>query len=110
MAENLTYTIILSNGTALAGLELNGSNYISKDPIDKGVFALNTSPVTIETVDARGEVVAEEEHSHMELVRFDKTVPGEIWFALRDLDDQELFQLKIQSDIEYIAMMTDVEL
>jgi hypothetical protein len=34
----------------------------------------------------------------------------ECWFVLRELSSAELATAKLQSDIEYIALMCDVEL
>lgn len=42
-----TYTIVLSDGTELTGLTLNGNNFVSQEPIDPDIFKYNTSPVTI---------------------------------------------------------------
>lgn len=51
----------------------------------------------------------EETHENMELVQISK-VGKDYWFVLRDLTDQELRDLKTQADIEYIAMMADIDL
>lgn len=51
----------------------------------------------------------EETHENMELVQISK-VGKDYWFVLRDLTDQELKDLKTQADIEYIAMMADIDL
>ena len=45
----------------------------------------------------------------MELVQV-TVVDDRYWFVLRDLTTAELEQEKMKSDIEYIAMMCDVEL
>lgn len=45
----------------------------------------------------------------MELVQITRS-GKEYWFVLRDLSAQELKDLKTQANIEYIAMMTDVDL
>ena len=38
------------------------------------------------------------------------TVQDEYYFILRKLSEAELKEIKMKSDIEYIAMMTDIEL
>lgn len=38
------------------------------------------------------------------------TMNGQSWFVLRDMTPKELEQAKIKSDIEYLAMMCDVDL
>lgn len=97
------YKITLADGSVIDNLKLNGNNYISKTPIDEAMFADNCSPVMISDGDA------EENHSSMELVQITESA-GEYWFVLRDYSAEELAQMKMQSDIEYVAMMAGVEL
>ena len=42
-----TYSITLSDGTVLSGLELNGNNYIADGLIDDSVFAGKLGKITI---------------------------------------------------------------
>lgn len=95
-----TYKIILADGTILDNLKLNGNNFIAKYPVDAAIFEGNCSPV----------VINEEVHSNMELVQVTKNELGEYWFVLRDLSKTELAAIKTRADIEYLAMMCDVEL
>lgn len=97
------YKITLADGSVIDNLKLNGSNYISETPIDEAMFAYNCSPVTI------SDGVTEENHPSMELVQITES-SGKYWFVLRDYSTEELAQMKMQSDIEYIAMMAGVEL
>lgn len=101
--DNEIFRIVLSDGTEIENLTMNGNNYISKTPIDKSVFSGNLSPVKIY---AERE---EEAHESMALIHLTR-YGSEFWFALRDLTEPELREIKNRSDIEYIAMMTDVEL
>ena len=97
-------TVILSDGTRLANLTVNGDNFISTTEIDSDIFFNNTSPVIIDTEDL-GRVT----HSHMELVQV--THPdNNWWFVLRDVTQEELDKLKIRGDIDFIAMMSDIDL
>ena len=96
-------TVILADETRLADLELNGDNFISEEELTEDMFENNLSPVIIDTEDGRTT------HQHMALVQI--THPdGRWWFVLRDITDAELREAKIRGDIDYIAMMTDVEL
>lgn len=97
------YSITLADGTVIENLRLNGNNYISKEAVNETVFTDNCSPVTI------SDGSFEEIHSSMELVQIVEN-SGEYWFVLRDLSSNELSQMKMRSDIEYIAMMAGVEL
>ena len=95
--ENKTYSITLADGTII------GDNFISKTKISHDAFADNCSPVTI----SDGEV--EEVHENMELVQITE-MGDDYWFVLRDISKAEMEKIKMQSDIEYIAMMAGVEL
>lgn len=101
--ENKTYSITLADGTIIGDLKLNGNNFISKTNVSHDAFADNCSPVTI----SDGE--AEEVHENMELVQITE-MGDEYWFVLRDISKAEMEKIKMQSDIEYIAMMAGVEL
>ena len=95
-----TYKITLSDGTVLDNLKLNGNNFIANYPVESEIFKNNCSPV----------VINEEVHPNMELVQVTKNELGEYWFVLRDLSEAELAAIKTRADIEYLAMMCDVEL
>lgn len=101
--DDKIYTVNLADGTVLSNLRLNGNNYISLAEISPDIFAGNCSPVVI----SDGE--NEEIHENMDLIHVTKT-GDTYWFALRDLSVAELAQMKMQSDIEYVAMMAGVEL
>lgn len=98
------YRITLADGTEIGNLRLNGDNYISDTVIDKAVFTGNCSPVII------SDGTSEEIHENMELVQITEQVAGEYWFVLRDVSAEELVRIKMQSDIEYVAMMSGVDL
>lgn len=68
------------------------------------VFEGNLSHVVIE--DSEGNV---EEHDNMALVQIAK-YGKEYWFVLRELSAQEIRDAKTQANIEYIAMMADIDL
>lgn len=101
--EDKIYSITLADGKVLSNLRLNGNNFISLNPIYEETFSGNLSKVVI----SDGE--HEEIHNFMELVQIVK-MGKEYWFVLRDLSTAELSQMRMQSDIEYISMMTGVDL
>lgn len=88
----------------MEGLKLNGNNYISSKKLTEDMFEDNLSHVVF--TDSEGNT---EEHDNMALVQITK-VGKEYWFVLRDLTAQEIRDAKIQANIEYIAMMADVDL
>lgn len=97
------YKITLADGTEIRNLRLNGNNFISDAPISETIFDGNGSVVIVND----GET--DEFHENMELVQI-TPVGDEYWFVLRDLTAAELKQIKMQSDIEYVAMMAGVEI
>lgn len=97
------YKITLANGTEIGNLRLNGNNFISDTPIAATIFDGNCSSVIIN--DGEKDVL----HENMELVQI-TSVGDEHWFVLRDLTVAELEKIKMQSDIEYVAMMAGVEI
>jgi hypothetical protein len=101
---NKTYTITLADGTVLDNLKLNGDNFVSNTAINTDIFNGNCSPVII------SDGINSETHNHMELVQLTEQEPGKYWFVLRELSASELALIKIQSDIEYVAMMAGIEL
>lgn len=102
--DSKTYTITLADGTVLDNLKLNGNNFISNTPINADIFNENCSPVII------SDGINSETHNHMELVQLTEQEPRKYWFVLREISDSELALIKIQSDIEYVAMMAGIEL
>ena len=97
------FRIVLTDGTTLNNLTKNGDNFIANYNITSDIFDNNLSPVTI------FEDGLPEEHAHMELVQLIE-FENAMWFVLRDLTDRELKDLKFRADIDYIAMMTDVDI
>lgn len=97
------YRVTLADGTILDNLTMNGNNFISEETVDATVFDGTCSPIII------NDGTSDEIHEHMDLVQI-MDVDGKSWFVLRDIPQKELEQAKLKSDIEYIAMMCDVEL
>ena len=97
------YTITLADGTELTDLRLNGDNYISDEPVSEDIFDENCTPLIV----SDGET--EEVHENAELIQVAQ-YGSEYWITFRDLTQAELDNAKMRSDIEYLAMMTDVEL
>lgn len=91
--------ITFKNGLEIEA-EVNGSCYIVDSKLD---FPVDLSEVTV-TVGEDEKVLREVE------VNEAASVDGRYWFALRELTEQELKDIKTQADIQYLAMMTDVEL
>lgn len=98
------YTVILADETTLSNLELNGNNFIYDGNLSENIFSNNLSPVTIINSDGTEEV-----HEHMELIQIQR-IRGLWWFILNDVPSDKLQLARMRSDVDYIAMMTDVDL
>lgn len=102
--EDKRYKITLSDGTVLDNLRLNGNNFISNDTITKNMFLGKLNHVEITDNKNNTKI-----HENMELVQVTQYA-NEYWFILRDISSEELEKIKQRADLEYIAMMTGVEL
>lgn len=103
ISNEKTYTIILNNGMRIEDLKINGDNYISKIEVDPSILEGTLRNVVIND----GE--RDEIHNYMELIHLTKT-DDEWWFALRDIKPNDIVNMKLRSDIEYLAMMMDIEI
>ena len=97
------YTITLEDGTKIENLRLNGNNFISQEQIDPEIFDGNLGKVMIND----GE--NDEVHENMGLVQVTQ-MGKEYWFVLRDIPESEIANAKLRSDLDYLAMMTAVEI
>lgn len=100
---NTIYTIKLADGTKIENVHLNGNNYVVSGEIEAEVFDGNCAPLTIEH---DGEV---DVHDHAELVQVMK-YGTETWIVFRDLSEEEITTERNRADIEYIAMMANIDL
>lgn len=100
-----SFKITLADGTQFKNLKLNGNNYISKTKITEDDFKGKLSKVIIENETEK----TSEEFEHMELVQIVHYEDG-YYFVLRELSEQELKDIKIQGNLDYLAMMVDVDL
>lgn len=101
--DKKTYKVTLADGTVIDNLSMNGNNFVSSEAIESSLFEDNLSPVVI--YDGENE----ETHTSMSLVHV-TPMEDESWFALRDLTETELEAIKNRADIDYIALMCEVEL
>lgn len=101
--------ITLSDGTVLDNLALNGNNFISKQNVTRATFEGKLGNVVI-SADNEEEICGlVGEHKNMELVQIHK-YGSDFWFILRDIPAAELEMIRNRGDIDYVAMMTGVDL
>ena len=106
--EKGTFTITLADGTQIAGLELNGNNFVSKTKITPEQFEGKLSTVKI-----AGENYSDEEagfigtFKNMQLVQIQEYEDG-WYFILRTLTAAEIREMQINARLDYIEMMEDL--
>ena len=97
------YKLILADGTEIKNLTKNGDNYISDKKIDESIFRGNLSTLTITDGE---ETITMENAELIQQVEFD----GKFWICFRELSERELKDIDMEAKIEYLAMMTDVDI
>lgn len=97
------YTLTLADGTKLENLALSGNNFISDSKVDESVFEDNLATLTI--TDGETETVLH----NAELVQ--QVQYGEKWYLVfREPSAEERYRMEVDGKLEYLAMMTDVDL
>ncbi len=102
--EEKIYSLTFTGGETLEGLTLNGDNFVTRFDFDDELLSdFNLLEVTIND--------GENEWTEYNMKKIHKTAYGnEIYFTIAPKTEQELRDEEINSKIEYIAMMTEVEL
>ncbi len=104
------YKITFSDGTVLGNLERNANNFISEQELSREYFAGKLEHVRIEYSGEGAEADdLSGEYGRMKL-EYLKEQEGGTWFVLRELGREELAREQLRADVEYVAMMTGVEL
>lgn len=97
--QNSTYTI--------NNLTMNGTNYVSETEVDTSSWS---TVFKLTATDTDGNVTEAIEHAKLiqqETYPWDK---GKYYLAFAAVSQQEIANAQLQSQIEYIAMMADVDL
>ena len=108
--ENKIYTleIVGQHGTfTVTGLTMNGTNYVSESEVDTKnwpeIFKLTAK-------DEGGNITEQFDHAKLiQQVSYDWD-GGKWYLAFAPVSEQEAQNAKLQSQVEYLAMMTDVDL
>lgn len=98
-----TYTITFSDGSRLTDLHVNGNNFVSDFEVTEQMFKGKMSHIEIYD----GEV--NHEFDDVELLQI-MPYDGKWYFVIREIPKEQLEKMQMQANIEYLAMMTDVEL
>lgn len=105
--ETKTYNIKINGTPCAETFTLNGTNYVSETEVD----TIPWPPMfSFEATDNDGNVT--EQYTHAKLIQqVSYEWDGGKWYlAFAPVSLQEIENAKLQSQIEYMAMMTDVDL
>lgn len=101
--NSIVYEIELADGTKLKNIHLNGNNWVSQTELTKEDFEDKLSVVTF--TDGKKTYV----HKNMRLAQVQHYSDG-WYFILLDISKEELEKMKTQADLQYIAMMANIDL
>lgn len=104
--EKETFKITLADGTSIEGLTQNGNNFISETEIDETIFKDNCSPMTVES--SGGDVTTYENGAFIQQTHYEG-VDG-YYLAFREKTAEEIKMETMQSQIDYLSMMTGIEI
>ena len=103
------YTVMLDDGTTFTNLTVNGSYFVSQQEVTRGMFSKWRGSYRV-IVDGEEDVYGlAGEHSGCELGDL-RSGAGGYYFALSKVDVVMLERERARADIEYIAMMTGIQL
>ena len=105
----MKYDVELSNGKKFSGLKMSGSCFVTEESVNESDFAGGLSLVKVKEYGDDGEVLLEYERELVELGGVFK-VDGEMYLWFLERSEEEKARLKLSADVEYVAMMTGVEL
>ena len=102
-----TYTLYTDDVKLADGLTLNGTNYVSKDEVDVSglpkVFKLTVK-------DNDGNTTEEFEHAKLlQQVQY-AWDDNKFYLAFAPVSEQEIMNAEFKANIEYLAMMADVDI
>ncbi|MBO6292195.1 MAG: hypothetical protein J6N51_08070 [Selenomonas sp.] len=108
--EKKTYTLTIEgqNSTiTVENLTMNGTNYVSEAKVDTTAW-----PPTFKLTAKDEEGTVTEALDHAKLIQQEQYAwdGGKWYLAFAPVSAQEIENAKLQSQLEYIAMMTDVDL
>lgn len=97
------WKIILADRTELKGFTQNGNNYVSQEQIDESLFANNLATLTI--TNGEEKIVLH----NAELIQQMQHDDG--WYlCFRELTKQEMEAAALSAKIDYLAMMSEIDL
>lgn len=95
------YTITLADGKKLTGLEMNGSNYVSKEKVDETIFENNLS--TMKVSDGETETT----YTDVVFIQQMEWADGTFYLAFREKTKEEKLVAAIAANTD---SMTDLQI
>ena len=105
------YTITLSNGHTYSGARLNGTVYELPGEVSREDIAGGLKRVVVKLSGELGECEADMsgEYENVQLGYY-RVRNGRTYVQFNERDIREVEKVRVRGDIDYIAMMTGVEL
>lgn len=103
------YSIRLSDGTMIEGLTASGNYFVSDERVTDRLTGKLHGVNIICTEPEEYAMIQTGEHEHMKL-EHEMTRDGKYMFLLLDVSKAEIEKARLEANIEYLAMMTGVEL
>jgi hypothetical protein len=108
--ENKTYTLTIKGShetLEVANLTVNGTNYVSETEVDTSAWP---PTFALTATDEEGNITEHIEHAKLIQQTTYAWDEGKYYLAFAAVSQQEIANAQFQSEIEYIAMMADVDL
>lgn len=109
--DNNVYSITLSDGTELVNLKRSADVFISYIIVTDETFKGKLDSVIISHIDEETKKLVEEKLINQNYRIIESDPENFIWkFVLYSIPKEDLRYAQTRSDIEYLAMMSDIEL
>ena len=108
----MSYTLTLGNGKSFTDLTVSGTCFVSKTPVNAEDFSGGMNRVILSGTPASDFERAPFANGELPKCRFGNVFPadGIYYFYFEPISPEELAQMKAEADIDYLALMTGVEL
>lgn len=102
-----TYTLKINGTPCAETFSMNGTNYVSETKVDTASWPPMFS---FEAADSDGNTT--EQYDHAKLIQQEQYAwdGGRYYLAFAAVSPQEIANAELQSQIEYLAMMSDIDL
>ena len=108
----MSYTLALSNGKVFTGLAISGTCFVSNSPVYEADFTGGMNRVVLSGTPDNEFAAAPYETGELPLARFGRVfqADGKYYFYFETVSPEELERESARADIDYLAMMMEVEL